>query len=103
MTRLGKWSVLVVTICIAWFACSRHLNHPTARGFAVSVPAPTGWTAKSATVRADDAPFHCDGRKYCSQMSSCDEAKYFLSNCPDVKMDGDHDGIPCERQWCNVR
>ncbi|MGX9728225.1 MAG: excalibur calcium-binding domain-containing protein [Candidatus Electronema sp. VV] len=34
-------------------------------------------------------------------MRSCEEAKFFLENCPDVKMDGDHDGIPCEDQWCN--
>ncbi|SRR5258706_1267811 len=45
--------------------------------------------------------FQCDGRIYCSQMHSCAEAEYFLSNCPGVKMDGDHDGVPCERQWCN--
>jgi hypothetical protein len=44
--------------------------------------------------------FRCDGRKYCSQMSSCAEAKYFLASCPGVKMDGDNDGIPCEEQWC---
>jgi len=42
----------------------------------------------------------CDGRKYCSQMKSCDEAKYFLAHCPNTKMDGDRDGIPCEGQWC---
>ena len=45
--------------------------------------------------------FHCDGRIYCSQMTSCEEAKYFLKNCPNVKMDGNHNGIPCEMQWCN--
>jgi hypothetical protein len=44
--------------------------------------------------------FKCDGRKYCSQMTSCAEAEYFLANCPGVKMDGDHDGIPCEEQHC---
>ena len=44
--------------------------------------------------------FKCDSRKYCSQMASCAEAKYFLSNCPGVKMDGDGDGIPCEEQLC---
>lgn len=44
--------------------------------------------------------FSCDGRQYCSQMKSCAEAKYFLANCPDVKMDGDKNGIPCEKQWC---
>lgn len=44
--------------------------------------------------------FNCDRRKYCSQMTSCAEAKYFLANCPGVQMDGDGDGIPCEQQWC---
>ena len=52
--------------------------------------------------RADPpSQFRCDGRRYCSQMTSCAEAKYFLANCPDVKMDGDRNGIPCEKQWCN--
>jgi hypothetical protein len=46
------------------------------------------------------APFKCDGRKYCSQMTSCAEAKNFLQNCPGMKMDGDNDAIPCESQWC---
>jgi hypothetical protein len=46
------------------------------------------------------AGFRCDGRKYCSQMTSCAEAKMFLANCPGVAMDGDRDGIPCEDQWC---
>lgn len=44
--------------------------------------------------------YRCDGRIYCSQMTSCDEAKFFLRNCPGTKMDGDGNGIPCERQWC---
>lgn len=44
--------------------------------------------------------FKCDGRTHCSQMTSCEEATFFLKNCPDVKMDGNNDGIPCEKQWC---
>jgi hypothetical protein len=44
--------------------------------------------------------FKCDGRTYCSQMSSCAEATFFLKNCPGTKMDGNNDGIPCEKQWC---
>lgn len=43
----------------------------------------------------------CDGRQFCSQMTSCAEAKSFLANCPNVKMDGNRDGIPCEKQWCS--
>jgi len=51
--------------------------------------------------RPTAAVFQCDGRQHCSQMRSCDEAKYFLAHCPGVKMDGDRDGIPCEEQWCH--
>lgn len=45
----------------------------------------------------------CDGRQYCSQMTSCEEATWFLQNCPNTKMDGRGrgNGIPCESQWCS--
>jgi len=43
--------------------------------------------------------YHCDGRTHCSQMKSYEEAVFFLHNCPNVQMDGDGDGIPCERQF----
>jgi len=47
--------------------------------------------------------FSCEGKQYCSEMESCEEARFYLKNCPDVKIDGDHDGIPCESQWCSSR
>ena len=40
--------------------------------------------------------FSCDGRQHCSQMNSRAEAEFFITYCPDTKMDGDHDGVPCE-------
>lgn len=46
------------------------------------------------------AQYHrCDDRKHCSQMNSYEEAVFFLQNCPNVLMDGDGDGQPCERQF----
>lgn len=42
----------------------------------------------------------CDGRQHCSQMRSCEEATWFIQHCPNTKMDGEGDGIPCEQQWC---
>lgn len=45
--------------------------------------------------------FSCDGRQHCSQMTSCAEATYFSNNCPNTKMDGNNDGVPCEQQWCH--
>lgn len=44
--------------------------------------------------------FECDGRTHCSQMTSCDEATYFINHCPGTRMDGDNDGVPCESQLC---
>jgi Excalibur calcium-binding domain len=44
--------------------------------------------------------FSCDGRTHCAQMTSCAEATYFLAKCPGAQMDGNGDGIPCEKQWC---
>lgn len=43
--------------------------------------------------------FNCDGRTHCSQMKSLAEATYFVNYCPGTKMDGDHDGQPCEQQF----
>jgi cold shock CspA family protein len=68
-------------------------QHPAAPAPILSSPAET--TSKVSSVQ-----FHCDGRQYCSQMTSCAEAEFFLKNCPNVKMDGNHDGVPCEQQWC---
>ena len=44
--------------------------------------------------------FKCSGKVYCSEMTSCEEAKFYLRNCPGTKMDGNNDGVPCEGQWC---
>jgi len=43
----------------------------------------------------------CDGRKYCAQMTSCAEARYFAANCRGVKLERNGDGLPCD-QWCGV-
>lgn len=64
-------------------------------------PSPSARQAEPAPAAASrDPAFSCDGRKYCSQMRSCAEARFFLANCPGVKMDGNRDGTPCEQQWC---
>jgi cold shock CspA family protein len=62
-------------------------------------PQPYAAAVESPSTTAAES-FRCDGRTHCSQMTSCAEAKFFLRNCPGVKMDGDNDGIPCEEQWC---
>lgn len=65
-------------------------------------PTPGGqqWPAAASPTASPAVSFRCDGRRYCSQMTSCAEARYFLASCPGAKMDGDGDGIPYEQQWC---
>ena len=53
-------------------------------------------TQHITTPLSSDHNYSCDGRQYCSQMNSREEAVFFINNCPNTKMDGDHDGRPCE-------
>ena len=66
-------------------------------------PAATSPPTHSMPLAGSTTPtpaFRCSGKRYCSQMNSCAEAKFYLKNCPGTLSDGDHDGIPCEDQWC---
>lgn len=58
-------------------------------------------SAVAGPATAGSEVFQCDGRIHCSQMRSCAEARFFLKNCPGTRMDGNHDGEPCEQQLCN--
>jgi len=62
---------------------------------------PESTAAQAAALPVPPATFKCDGRTMCSQMTSCEEARYFLQHCPNPKMDGNNDGEPCEQQWCD--
>lgn len=96
--------IIIITL-LAWAAWQGYGEYKAKRlmASATESAAPT-----AAPLLHDNAPgtsptgpqFNCDGRTHCSQMTSCAEAIYFLRNCPGVKMDGDNDGIPCERQFC---
>ena len=65
-------------------------------------------TASAPATRAPAAPtaaptsaitsggFTCAGKRYCREMSSCEEAKFYLNTCGVRSLDGNHDGVPCE-------
>lgn len=95
---MKKIILLVVIAAIAWKLYGR--EHVPARAM-LPVSNSTGVpTTIPELVATNEQNFSCDGRLHCSQMTSCAEATYFLKNCPGTKMDGDHDGIPCEQQLC---
>jgi len=55
----------------------------------VPTPAPVTPTAPVALASG----WSCGAKTMCGQMSSCDEAKFYLSQCGVNRLDGD--GIPC--------
>jgi cold shock CspA family protein len=85
---------------------ARQRTDNTAETGAVSASPQMPATPKSTalveqlTPGSTSSAFKCEGKKYCSQMTSCAEAKFYLKNCPGAEIDGDGDGIPCERQHC---
>ena len=94
-------SVLVALLLVAgvgWFGYTRYTERVEAMP---SAPQSQMSPAQTVAPEIPSPAFHCDGRKHCSQMSSCSEAKQFLRNCPGMEMDGDNDGIPCEQQLCS--
>lgn len=42
----------------------------------------------------------CGKKKYCKQMTSCEEARFYLQQCGLSSLDRDGDGTPCE-SLCN--
>ncbi len=76
---------------------------PAKAASSLLLPAPLHPGDETARIPASPAAavnLRCDGRTMCSQMTSCAEATWFLNNCPGTQMDGNHDGVPCEQQWC---
>ncbi len=49
--------------------------------------------AKSDTTRL---AYTCGDKLSCKQMSSCEEARFYLQQCGVTRLDGNGDGIPCE-------
>jgi len=92
---MKKIILLLIVAAIGWQAYGKYQHRMIAPLAAVADEQPTAMPQAVST-----ASYRCDGRTYCSQMTSCEEATWFLKNCPGTKMDGNNDGIPCEKQWC---
>lgn len=87
---------LMLYALIAFAAWQFYINHYTAEKAVTPITRRTHTSPAAPKLAPPKESFSCDGRQYCSQMRSRAEAEYFLKNCPNTKMDGDHDGIPCE-------
>jgi len=59
---------------------------------------PWAWRRGQRSQSTEVAPanFQCGSKRYCREMTSCDEARYYLRNCGLSSLDGDREGVPCE-------
>ncbi len=57
-------------------------------------------SSSSSPTTPEPPKYQCEGKRKCSEMNSCEEALFYLQNCPGTIMDGDNDSIPCENQLC---
>lgn len=73
--------------------------------WAVKNPVPPwdwGWmTNKASSTSTSASPslgtsFRCGSKEYCHQMSSCEEAMFYLHACGLTRLDRDGNGVPCE-------
>ena len=94
----GRAVSLALLVGLGAFGYTKYQSYSQHQAFLQSDPRSA--IGRPKVQSASGAAFRCDGRTYCSQMTSCAEARYFLRHCPGAKMDGNNDGVPSERQWC---
>jgi len=50
----------------------------------------------TATVAGGANSSGCGSKKRCSEMTSCEEARHYLTQCGIKTLDGNGDGVPCD-------
>ena len=87
--KRGLWGLPEAERCPPWDW--RKNTCPTS----AAAPAPAS-PAASAPKPATSGGFTCAGKRYCREMTSCEEAKFYLTQCGAGSLDGNRDGVPCE-------
>lgn len=77
---------------------------PSAKQTLMSLPEPKSnntyssyAASKSIATPIAQTSQQCEGKRTCSQMSNCAEARFYLTQCGVARLDGDGDGVPCEK------
>lgn len=99
---MKKIIFIALIVIIGWYGNYYYTKNSNEANLSTDIAEPEIESEPESEVVSNNSgnKFNCDGRIHCSQMTSCEEAKFFINNCPNTKMDGDNDGIPCETQWC---
>ncbi len=62
-----------------------------------ALPAPSGAAVLPVVAHAASPDPSCGNKKRCAEMVSCEEARHYFSQCGAKGLDGDGDGMPCEK------
>jgi endonuclease YncB( thermonuclease family) len=57
----------------------------------------TNQVAPKAEPTSTPVNSSCGSKRYCKEMTSCEEARFYLTQCSLSHLDKDGDGIPCEK------
>jgi predicted negative regulator of RcsB-dependent stress response len=99
-------SIIVVLLlaAAAWFGFGKYQDRAHAQREAELANQPVKKKpAALPTAKAGEPGvsfFSCDGRSSCRQMTSCEEAKYFVRTCPGFETGVFGEEASCEKQWC---
>lgn len=55
-----------------------------------------GRVSQSVQQKLNTPSGRCGTKRFCTQMTSCSEAKFYLTRCGVSRLDSDGDGVPCE-------
>ena len=88
--KRGLWGLPEAERCPPW----DWRKGTCATASAPAARAPAAPTAAPAS--ATSGGFTCAGKRYCREMTSCEEAKFYLTQCGAGSLDGNRDGVPCE-------
>jgi len=82
LAKRGLWALPEVERCQPW---------DWRRG-----ACPTVMAAPASPAVKGSGGLTCGDKRYCRQMTSCEEATFYLKTCGVNSLDGNKDGVPCE-------
>lgn len=95
--------LILLLAALGWYGWGKydaHVRAERAAETASKAAANRGLPATSS--RGDPGPsfITCDGRNTCLQMTSCEEAKFFVRNCPGMNPQGTRETASCIQERC---
>lgn len=93
---------ILVLAALGWYAWGKYQGYVKAEQAREAADTASRKVAPAPTRMTDPGVsfFTCDGRNSCTQMRSCEEARYFVRNCGINNGASGEGAASCESQWC---